>query len=115
MAERVESAERAATNPEPDDLGDLSGPTPWRGTFAGPFSSVRLAAQRLGRSWRLLLAVELGMLIAVALLATAPFYSDIVASAQLQNTLTTAAPTDRNIQIDVTNPRLYFPSVDPNT
>ncbi|HEY8324439.1 MAG TPA: FtsX-like permease family protein [Ktedonobacterales bacterium] len=114
MAERVESAERAATNPDPDDLGDLSGPTPWRGTFAGPFSSVRLAAQRLGRSWRLLLAVELGMVIAVALLATAPFYSDIVASAQLQNTLTTAAPTDRNIQIDVTDPRLYFPSIDPN-
>ena len=117
MAERVESAESAeqtATNPEPQDLGELSASTPWRGTFAGPFSSVRLAAQRLGRSWRLLLAVELGMLIAVALLATAPFYSDIVASAQLQNTLTTALPTDRNIQIDVTNPQLYFPSVDPN-
>ncbi|HEX8728209.1 MAG TPA: FtsX-like permease family protein [Ktedonobacterales bacterium] len=114
MAERVESAERAATNPDPEELGELRNPAPWRGTFAGPFSSVRLAAQRLGRSWRLLLAVELGMLIAVALLATAPFYSDIVASAQLQNTLTTAAPTDRNIQLDVTIPWLYSPGADPS-
>ena len=111
MAERVESAERAAASPEPEEMGEQFEATPWRGTFAGPFSSVRLAAQRLGRSWRLLLAVELGMVIAVALLATAPFYSDLVASAQLQSTLATAAPTDRNIQLDVTVPSLYDPGV----
>ncbi len=76
----------------------------WRGSggFASPFATIWLAAQRLGRSWRLLLAVELGMVIAVALLATAPFYGDLVASAQLQSTLASSPSYDRNIQIDET-------------
>jgi ABC-type lipoprotein release transport system permease subunit len=90
-----------------EDLRPSSAPVVvWHGGFAGPFAAVWLAAQRLGRSWRLLLAVELGMLIAVALLATAPFYGDLVASAQLQNTLATSPSYDRNIQIDATIPSL---------
>lgn len=83
-------------------------PVAWRGGFAGPFATIWLAAQRLGRSWRLLLAVELGMVIAVALLATAPFYGDLVASAQLQSTLANSPSYDRNIQIDETVAALYL-------
>lgn len=109
MAERVESAEQMPDQVNAGETREPGAGTPWRGGFASPFSSVLLAAQRLGRSWRLLLAVELGMLIAVALLATAPFYSDLVSSAQLQSVLTSAAPTDRNIQIAVTVPSLYDP------
>ncbi len=109
MAKQVDSAERVTAHDDADALSADAESTPWRGGFAGPFSSVRLAAQRLGKSWRLLLAVELGMVIAVALLATAPFYSDLVASVQLQSALTSATSTDRNIQIDVTVPSLYDP------
>jgi ABC-type lipoprotein release transport system permease subunit len=109
VAKQVDPTERVTAEDDMDALSEGADSTPWRGGFAGPFSSVRLAAQRLGKSWRLLLAVELGMVIAVALLATAPFYSDLVASVQLQNALTSATSTDRNIQIDVTVPSLYDP------
>lgn len=103
MAKRAEAPTSGAT---PDaharQTRGASRASLWRGSFASPRSSLWLAAQRLGRTWRLLLAVELGMVIAVALLATAPFYSDLVAGAQIQNTLATSASPDRNIQVDVT-------------
>lgn len=67
VAERVESAEQMPDQVNAGETREPGAGTPWRGGFASPFSSVLLAAQRLGRSWRLLLAVELGMLIAVAL------------------------------------------------
>lgn len=100
MAEQVEMAKRdefEGVSATPSGLPHA----PWRPGLFAPFSTVLLALQRLGRSWRLLVAVELGMAIAVALLATAPFYSDVVASVQLQSTLASAPSTDRNIQIDV--------------
>ncbi len=111
MARQVESAESVAGHEDAERLNEGARADPWRGGFAGPFSSVRLAAQRFGKSWRLLLAVELGMVVAVALLATAPFYSDLVASAQLQSILASANSTDRNIQIDVTAPQIYGASL----
>ncbi|HEX8730724.1 MAG TPA: FtsX-like permease family protein, partial [Ktedonobacterales bacterium] len=83
----------------------------WRGGLAGPFATLLLAARRLGRSWRLLLAVELGMIVAVALLATAPFYGDLVASVQLQSTLASATGPDRNLQVDATIASLYKPNL----
>ncbi|HET9109847.1 MAG TPA: FtsX-like permease family protein, partial [Ktedonobacterales bacterium] len=109
MAKRVETPTEDAAPHGDGGQANARAATPWRGGFAGPFSSMRLAAQRLGRSWRLLLAVELGMVIAVALLATAPFYSDLVASAQLQTTLLNSASSDRNLEVDVTVGTLYAP------
>jgi len=106
LADEAQTGEAQATD---------RGRTAWRGGFAGPLPSLLLAARRFGKSWRLLLAVELGMVIAVALLATAPFYSDLVASAQLQSTLTSSASSDRNIQIDVTVGVLFaadLPAID---
>ncbi|MDE3230367.1 MAG: hypothetical protein KGO05_10835, partial [Chloroflexota bacterium] len=107
MAKRL-----AATDEAREDVGaaparEQAPAVVWRGGFAGPFATLLLAARRLGRSWRLLLAVELGMMIAVALLATAPFYGDLVASVQLQSTLGSAASPDRNLQVDATIASLY--------
>ena len=112
MAKRAEPPEEVESPGDGGQTRGRGGATPWRGSgFAGPFASMLLAAQRFGRSWRLLLAVELGMVIAVALLATAPFYSDLVATAQLQSTLLSSAASDRNIQVDVTVGTLFAPGM----
>lgn len=107
MAKGVEPSVQDAPRQDAAVFAGEKAAVTWRGGFAGPFSGVALAAQRFSRSWRLLLAIELGMVIAVALLATAPFYSDLVASAQLQSTLLSAPATERNIQIDAVVPSLF--------
>lgn len=107
MTEGVESsAQGVAARKDATSVKEHAA-VPWQSGFTGPGSSVRLAARRIGKSWRLLLAVELGIVIAVALLATTPLYNDLVTSAQLQSTLVSSASSDRNIQIDVTVASLY--------
>jgi ABC-type lipoprotein release transport system permease subunit len=69
-------------------------------SFASPFSSLRLALWRLGRSLRLLLAVGFGILIAVVLICTVPLYSSLVTNVQLQHQLGVQTPPDVNIEVD---------------
>jgi ABC-type lipoprotein release transport system permease subunit len=63
-----------------------------------PLAAARLALWRLGRGWRLLLAVGLGMLVAVTLICTVPLYSSLVSNVQLQHQLAIQSPSDRNIE-----------------
>lgn len=76
-----------------------------------PFTTARLALQRLRNTWPLLATVTLGMVVAVALLGAVPLYNDLVAEAKLQSALFAATPTDRNIQVDVVIPSLYGSSL----
>src|SRR5262245_38642538 len=74
----------------------------WKGRRAGLFSSARLALLRLTRGWRLLLVVALGILAAVVLVCAVPLYDTLVIDSQLQRTLRTSAPIQRNVQVEVT-------------
>ena len=71
---------------------------PRRGRPAGLFSAVRLAFMRLTRGWELLLAVGVGIMVAVILICTVPLYNTLVANIQLQRAINTGDPTVRNIQ-----------------
>src|SRR5579863_7384405 len=68
---------------------------PWR---PGPFRLVWLAARRLRRGGTPLVAVSLGMLIAVTLLCAVPIYTGLAANADLQSALTAPAPSDINVE-----------------
>src|SRR5260370_1995872 len=69
-----------------------------RGVGHAPIGSVvRLAGMRLTHQWRLLLAVALGILVAVVLICTVPLYNTLVADVELQRVLTIAQPAERNI------------------
>jgi ABC-type lipoprotein release transport system permease subunit len=70
--------------------------------WTSPFSSIRLALWRLGRSFRLLLAVGFGILIAVVLICTVPLYSSLVTNVQLQHQLSIQTPPDINVEVDTT-------------
>src|SRR5215469_6432615 len=66
--------------------------------WVGPGASIRLMLWRLGRSWRLLLAVGLGNLVAVVLICSVPLYSSLVSNVQLQRQLSQQMPADLNIE-----------------
>lgn len=89
--------------PQPARRGKAKVSPTWRMRRAGFFSSVRLAIMRLTRSWELLLAVAVGMLVAVVLICTVPLYNSLVANIQLQRAINTDDPTIRNIQPIVQN------------
>ncbi|HLZ24697.1 MAG TPA: FtsX-like permease family protein [Ktedonobacterales bacterium] len=71
----------------------------WKRQRAGIFSSLRLAVSRFARGWHLLLAVALGMLVAVVLICTVPLYDALVSDLQLQHTINANGPVARNIEI----------------
>ena len=66
--------------------------------WISPLSSSRLAIWRLGRSFRLLLAVGFGILVAVVLICTVPLYNSLVSNVQFQRQLSAQAPSDLNIE-----------------
>lgn len=66
---------------------------------ASPFSPIRLAFLRFTRSWRLLLAVTLGMLVAIVLICTVPLYDSLIANVQLQRVLHDAGPLTLNMEV----------------
>lgn len=70
----------------------------WKMKRSGPFSSVRLALMRLLRSWELLAAVALGILVAVVLVCTVPLYNTLVADLQLQRAINAQGPQARNVE-----------------
>ncbi|MFI5274589.1 MAG: FtsX-like permease family protein [Ktedonobacterales bacterium] len=65
------------------------------------FTPLSLARLRVGRGWRLLLAAGLGILVAVVLVCSVPLYTTLVGNVQLQHVLSSAVPTDTNIESDV--------------
>ena len=81
-------------------------PKAWRMKRASIFSSLRLAILRLTRSWALLLAVGVGILVAVVLICTVPLYDTLVANIQLQRAINTGDPTVRNIQPSINSSRI---------
>lgn len=70
----------------------------WKMKRSGPFSSVRLAIMRLLRSWELLAAVALGILVAVVLICTVPLYNTLVADLQLQRAINAQGAQSRNVE-----------------
>jgi len=78
-----------------------------RGAGHAPVGSVvRLAGMRLTHQWRLLLAVALGILVAVVLICTVPLYNTLVADVELQRVLSIAQPAERNIDASVQSQRV---------
>ena len=78
--------------------GQPGGGQPELRRWVGPGASIRLMLWRLGRSWRLLLAVGLGNLVAVVLICTVPLYSSLVSNVQLQHQLSQQTTSDLNIE-----------------
>ncbi|HEU5440990.1 MAG TPA: hypothetical protein VFU88_17015, partial [Ktedonobacterales bacterium] len=76
----------------------------WRleGNRPGPRSMVRLAGMRFTRGWRLLLAVSLGMLVAMVLICTVPLYDTLVNNLELQAALNTGDAPARNVEVEAT-------------
>ena len=71
-----------------------------RGRRPGLASLARLAWMRLARSRALLLAVALGMLVAVVLISTVPLYTALVANLQLQRALhSDVQSTDTDVRV----------------
>lgn len=66
---------------------------------ASPFSPLILAFLRFTRSWRLLLAVTFGMLVAIVLICTVPIYDSLIANVQLQRVLHDAGSLRRNMEV----------------
>ena len=86
----------------PRQSGQEGGGQPDLRRWVGPGASIRLTLWRLGRSWRLLLAVGLGNLIAVVLICSVPLYSSLVSNVQLQRQLSQQMPADLNIETQTT-------------
>lgn len=80
--------------------------TSWRGSRSPARSAVRLAGMRLTHHWQLLLAVAVGILVAVVLICTVPLYNTLVANVQLERALTGGVPTQRNVETLVQNGRV---------
>jgi putative ABC transport system permease protein len=62
-------------------------------------ASVPLALVSLRGGWRLLLAVGLGMLVAVVLMSAVPVYTSLVANVQLQASINRQGPVGRNVEV----------------
>lgn len=73
----------------------------WKRQRASVFSSLGLAVSRFARGWQLLLAVALGMVVAVVLICTVPLYDTLVSDLQLQQAIHSNAPAQRNVEATV--------------
>ena len=73
----------------------------WQGRHASLFSGARLAGKRLRSSFRMLLAVGLGIVVAVVLICTVPLYSSLVSNIQLQATINAQPPIARDVEVQV--------------
>lgn len=71
----------------------------WTKKRASVFSSLRLAVSRLAHGWQLLLAVALGMLVAVVLICTVPLYDALVSDLQLQRAINGNGSVARDVEI----------------
>ncbi|HKV85884.1 MAG TPA: FtsX-like permease family protein [Ktedonobacterales bacterium] len=80
---------------------DSRAPVIWQRKRSSLVSSGRLAEMRLAHGWALLLAVAVGILVAVVLICTVPLYNTLVSDIQLQHALAGAGPVGRNISATV--------------
>jgi hypothetical protein len=64
---------------------------------------------RLGNGWRLLLAVGMGILVAVVLICSVPLYGDFMTDVALQLTLRGIGGTGRNVDISAASDRISAP------
>lgn len=78
----------------PSRAGTAADPSGDRPGLDAPLLLSRL---KLRRSWRLLLAVEVGMLAVVVLLGVMPLYSSLLADAQVRRVLAAAPPQQMNV------------------
>src|SRR5690242_18869065 len=99
MAAETQSTERQLEAA----LAGVAGGAGGRGRVARAsiFSAARLARLHLARGWRMLLAVGLGILVAVVLICTVPLYSILIGNVQLQATLNGEEPLARNVELQV--------------
>lgn len=66
---------------------------------AGLLSPVRIAIMRMSYGWALLLAVALGIFVAVVLICTVPLYTTLIGDVQLQRALGQTLASGRNVQV----------------
>lgn len=71
----------------------------WKLKRSGFLSSLRLAVMRLTRSWELLLAVALGIVVAVVLVCTVPLYDTLVSDLQLQHAINDNGAIARDVEV----------------
>jgi hypothetical protein len=62
-------------------------------------NSLRIAAHRILRNWRMMLTVLVGVVVACALLGSAPLYSVAVTELGMHRTLATSHPILTNVQV----------------
>src|SRR5215469_7241198 len=98
VAQRGNTGRQRGTGSEPPE--ERMRPV-WKRQRAGVFSSLRLAISRFARGWHLLLAVALGIVVAVVLICTVPLYDTLVADLQFQQALHSNDATGRNIEAAV--------------
>src|SRR5215469_3811536 len=94
---------RAETAIQDEPTSRQGGDSPPQHSGFAPLAALRLAFWRLGRSFRLLLAVGLGILVAVILICTVPLYSSLVSNVELQRQLTASSPSDINLEAEGTS------------
>ncbi|HEY7780847.1 MAG TPA: FtsX-like permease family protein [Ktedonobacterales bacterium] len=78
----------------------------WQGRRASPTSAIQLALMRLGNGWRLLLAVGMGILVAVVLICSVPLYGAFMTDVALQLAIRGIGGTGRTIDIAATSERI---------
>ena len=96
----VETPDAALHDTPEDDAYDGRDDV-WSAAHAGRRTPLALARLRLTRGWRLLLFAGLGIVVAVVLICSVPLYVTLVGNVQLQHVLTTATPTDANVEVEV--------------
>lgn len=74
----------------------------WQRRRASPLSPAQLAIARLVSGWRLLLAVGVGILLAVMLMCTVPLYDALMTNVQILATINHADAAARDVEIVTT-------------
>jgi len=95
MARRTAVDETAEQTPADAELFE---PPDWNLARGGSRASLRMALIGVRGSWPLLIAVSLGMLVAVTLICAAPLYTALSSEVKLQHTLAAQAPADINTE-----------------
>ncbi|MFI5274806.1 MAG: hypothetical protein ACHQ4H_17380, partial [Ktedonobacterales bacterium] len=78
----------------------------WSRGRVSPVATLRLAAYRLSRGRGVALAAGLGMLVAVVLLCTVPLFIALTSNLQLEHTLNTSLPQERNLWLSTLNSQI---------
>jgi hypothetical protein len=77
----------------------IPNPPDWHSRSAGPFAPLRMAVTSLRRTFGMLTAISLGMLVAIALICTVPLYTNLISEVHLHQTLIAQTPADLDIEV----------------